>query len=506
MFSNGIDKQAAWKRIMKLDAGGKPIWWNLVNRDMWEGKNGAIWDIANGRWLLGEGSKASMRWADLSKPINERLASVVGYGDPKAWLKEFKKNKHKYTGDYISIVGKPRGMSGEQDYFEKAYVDYARRVLENNPKYSKWIADVNKMAKRRKFIDSVTELTPAEKDAKYHLYAIKDDVKGPLRAKLREIDEMPVIPTLTEFESYKPFVSTHHMANPRASVEAAKLAETHPEGLIPSVTSGPTYKRFYNPNHRVVVPGGAPRTKDEIDTFQRLDGRGIGNSPDYEATFGSSYYPNAKRTHVRPNSFVNSELGIPDAQVAEAAKLGITPKTRQSANRSVVYKGSANAIHMPRARIGQELRDAELDIISKYLPPKAMRAARLYDDLAPDQETLERTRWYTPWSHIAGGYAFDDFDAPLVQLNGEQLKRLRELYKSNVQSFRDAVQDYVKTAQLNIDIFHPEIIKHLPSLKRKQYYRSWIRDKDHAVRDKFPDPTLRHVMREARPDLFTYEW
>lgn len=503
MFSNGIDKQAAWKRIMKLDAGGKPIWWNLVNRDMWEGKNGAIWDIANGRWLLGEGSKASMRWADLSKPINERLASVVGYGDPKAWLKEFKKNKHKYTGDYISIVGKPRGMSGEQDYFEKAYVDYARRVLENNPKYSKWIADVNKMAKRRKFIDSVTELTPAEKDADYNLNSITIRAREPLRKKMHEIAEMPVIPTLTEYESYKPFVSTHHMANPRASVAAAKLAETHPEGLIPSVTSRPTYKRFYNPNHRVVVPGSAPRTQEEIDAFQRLDEKGLGNSPDYEATFGSSYYPNARVTYTTPNKTSISELGITDDQIAEYA--GTTPKTLQSANRSVIYKGSTRANHMPLARIGQEARDADLNAISKYLPPKSIRAYRLYHDIAPDQEALERTRWYTPWAHMAGGYAFDDFDAPLVKLNSEQLKRLRELYKSNVQSFRDEVQNYIKTVHQNLEA-RPDIIKHLPSLKRKQYYRALARDKDHAARRKFPDPTLRHVMLEARPDLFTYEW
>jgi hypothetical protein len=88
MLLGGIDKQAAWKRIMKLDIAGKPVEWKLLSRPMWANSNGSVWNFATNSWMPGsEGPKASMRWADLSKPINERLASVVGYGDPKAWLK-----------------------------------------------------------------------------------------------------------------------------------------------------------------------------------------------------------------------------------------------------------------------------------------------------------------------------------------------------------------------------------------------------------------------------------
>ena len=408
-----LDKQAFYKKLLKLDRAGGHIFPVSFNTNL---------------------ANSSMRYADLSKPIAERLAKVVGWGDPKEWLK----SKADRFAEYKHILGTPKA-----DDFVNGYGAYLMRVMDKDPKYKTWMSRLARLRDRKN--NPIIKLTPAEEEISKQYGSIYNTPEvQQLSDKVDEIKSMSgIIPTLTEYRSNRPFVSTHHMANLEASSRAAKLAESSPgpDGLIPSVTSGPTYKNYYNKNHRINSSDAPPRTQKELDEYWN-DKELVENSPDYEATF-SSNYPNAKSIYVRPNSFVNSELGITDDQVAEAAKLGLTARTLQSMDRSAVYKGRRVANHMPAIKVLEESSMAPIRPILDIMPDAKKRHLQkmLLSAFHGRVDGNADTRWYAPLSHMAGGYAFDDFDAPLVKLHGEQVARLRNLYNANVQSFRDSVSN-----------------------------------------------------------------
>lgn len=313
---------------------------------------------------------------------------------------------------------------------------------------------------------------------------------------------MQAIPTLTEYRVDKPYTSTHHMADVWNSREASRLAETHPNGLVPSIPSGPTYKHYYNKYHRVNHPGGV-RNKEDISAYQSGT-RSVDSSPDYETTLDQQ--PEVLNEYVNRDPVAISELGITDDQIEEAIASGLTPKTLQSLDNSIIYKGKGRGNHISDKQIDARINQMSTNVISDYMTEAAKR--RLARDGAI-AASITDTLWYSPLSHMSGGYAFSDFNAPLIKLNDKQRARLQELLEANVQSFEDTVrgaEDNMRQAIKDAIAKNPNRERGMRMLahgRSKRIAAERIDRKLNETRHVF-SPPLPHSMRRLRVvrDLF----
>lgn len=410
-YFSGIEKQSAYKILRAGDRYGGKL-------------HNAIMNLSYSQGLPPSSYKSSMRYADLGVPLKTRLAMVVGEGDPQQWIAALKRDPSKFR-EYKTVLGTPSNVKG--DYY-RGYVDYLRRAFEKDPTLQRKVRRYKQLETRENGLRGIVDNTPSYKEFE----TAYKEVMTPLQAKFNEIREMDQIPTITVYTANKPFPTTHHMASGELSRKAIKAAEGAEGDFIPSVTGGPTYVDHYNEVHRINRPG-SKRTPEELAHYQKTD-TNIGSSPDYEATFIYPNLPSAKAVYTVHNPVTEAELGV------KAIAPTISAKTLQSADRGTLYKGRQLANNQPPHAAAAKASKALEDVFSKILNGKV--SDFVLNKIKPASMDVSDAgqRWYTPWSHLSSGYAVHDLDAPLIRLNGNQINKLRKLYKANTASFDETLQ------------------------------------------------------------------
>lgn len=444
-YFSGIEKQSAYKILRAGDVYGGKL-------------HSAITNLKYSQGLLPRSS--SMRYADLSVPVKTRLAMVVGEGDPQQWIATLKRDPYKFR-EYKKVLGTPSNVKG--DYY-KGYIDYLRRAFEKDPTLQRKVRRYKQLETRGDGLRGIVDNTPSYKEFE----TASKEVMTPLMAKFNEMLEMDKIPTITAYTSNKPFPTTHHMASGEFSRKAMKAAEGAEGDFIPSVTEGPIFGPHYNKVHRINRPG-SKRTPEELAHYQKTD-TNIGSSPDYEATFIYPNLPSAKAVYTVHNPVTEAELGV------KATDPTISAKTLQSADRGTLYKGRQLANNQPQHAAGVKAAKALEEVFSKILNGKVSDFIRNKNKIKPAGVDMSDAgqRWYTPWAHLSSGYALHDHNAPLIRLNGNQINKLRKLYKANTDSFDETLQaTLASTEKLLRERMTPEIIrtiraKTLADLTRQQ--------------------------------------
>jgi hypothetical protein len=391
----------------------------------------------------------SMRFADLSTGVKGRLQTAaskapVPYLDPRDWLRDAKKRKYWFGGSWFDdykhdlfdnetyYSNKMSGADRRYDFFD-LYKKYLERASAQDPKLSRLARRTKQLKSRR---DALTQ-------AKTDDGGLSDELGNRVAELMQQYNldtrSKRNIPTLTVYEANTTFPTTHHLASAELSSRANKLAAEADSSVefIPSVP-GTGYMYNRNPFHRIHRPG-QERTLDDV-----LEARAntlIGSSNEYEAAFDKLHTPNAKAIYSRLTPDVQSFLGVTEDQIAHYAP------DLQSLSRMALYKGRRDGSTMPPVAKLLMMSGKTTDRLSDIMPSRyAQQVTRSYG-VKPDIDGL---RWYTPWTHMGSGYAVGEEAAlttPWVKLNTEQIAKLRNLYKQDVENTHaatDAIADTFK--------------------------------------------------------------
>lgn len=388
----------------------------------------------------------SMRFADLSTGVKGRL-QAAGIklpareldDAPAPWMRsrmygrrplvagkwEFDKYKRALTGnDYYS---KKTGHDRRNDFFD-LYKKYLERASAQDPELSRLVRRTKQLKSRR---DSLAQAKVDEKQ-------IQSELQNPTQKLLGKYNiwgNRKDIPTLTVYEANTAFPTTHHLANADLSRRATRLAAEADDSVefIPSVP-GTGHMDHRNPFHRIHRPG-QERTMDDV--LAARDNPRIGSSNEYEATFDKLHAPNAKVVYSRLTPDAQSFLGVTDDQITRYAP------DLQSLSRMALYRGKRDGSTMaPVSKLALVARKTA-EGLSDLMPSKY--AKQFTRSIAVPDSTL---RWYTPWSHMGSGYAVGEEAAlttPWVRLNTEQIAKLRNLYKQDVENAHAAADDIANT-------------------------------------------------------------
>lgn len=426
LFSEFLEKQAgAMSRIKGLDIVSDMQ--NVINR-----LSPAPKDLP----VVG-----SIRFADLSTGVKGRLRTAASKSatpdqDPKGWLRSTKMRPRRpwdggWFDDYKrALVGVTSGtVHGRRLDFLALYKKYLERASYQDPKFSRIVDRAKQLKSRRDY------LTHAKTDDGGLSTELKE--LGASLTKKHNLDTKRDIPTLTVYEANTAFPTTHHMANAELSRRANKLAAEADDSVefIPSVHGSGFYTNR-NSFHRIHRPG-QERTMDDV--LAARANKLIGSSNEYEASFDKLHAPNAKAVYSRLTPDAQSFLGVTDDQITRYAP------DLQSLSRMALYKGRRDGSAMPWQSklelLARKTADSLSDIMhSRYADQFTSR--HRFDPVG------DELRWYTPWTHMGSGYAVGEKEAltaPWVKLNTEQIAKLRNLYKQDVENTYAYVNDVANT-------------------------------------------------------------
>jgi hypothetical protein len=433
LFSEFLEKQAAgaMSRIKKLDIVSDIQ--NVINRlSPTPHVNYGELPDAN-----------SMRFADLSTGVKGRLQAAARELDaaPKPWMRTpwgkrvagkwaFDEYKQALTGGDYRVTGYDR-----RNNFFDLYKKYLERASAQDPKFSRLARRVKQLKSRRDFLGQV----------KTDDGGLKDEVGRRVSELARKynLDTKRDIPTLTVYEADTAFPTTHHLASAELSSRANRLAAEADDSVefIPSVP-GTGFGNNRNPFHRIHRPG-QERTLDDV--IAARENKSIGSSNEYEAAFDKLNTPNVKAIHSKITPDAQSFLGITADQMASYAP------DMQSLSRMALYKGRRDGSTVtPTAKLLMMYRKAT-DRLSEIMPYRYAQQLTRNFDVPSNADEL---RWYTPWAHMGSGYAVGEASAlntPWVKLNTEQVAKLRELYKQDLENTRAATDEIANTVRDTIN-------------------------------------------------------
>lgn len=432
IFSEFLEKQAAgaMSRIKSLDVVADNIT-NVINR------------LSPTQYSDLPAFK-SMRFADLSTGVKGRLqaAAIRSGTTPTDWLRLAKRRpwyrgsnsggwfdeyKNELFNSYYDGSFVPEKISGyDRRYtFLDLYKKYLERASAQDPKFSR-IVDRTKQLKSRR--DSLEQ---AKTDDGGLYNELKDRVYQ--RMQKSTLGDHRDIPTLTVYEANTTFPTTHHLASAELSSRANRLAAEADDSaeFIPSVP-GTGFMGNRNPFHKIHRPG-QERTWDDV--IAARENKLIGSSNEYEAAFDKLNAPHVKAIYSRLTPDAQSFLGVTDDQIVHYAP------DLQSLSRMALYKGRRDGSTMPftskLSLLARKATDSLRDIMhARYAKQLVHRSS--------GDPAATGLRWYTPWAHMGSGYAVGEdaaLSAPWVKLNTEQVAKLRNLYKQDVENTHAAADD-----------------------------------------------------------------
>ena len=308
------------------------------------------------------------------------------------------------------------------------YENYLKRVVQNgrDPR----IVDYLKYTRKKNALDRFAQ--PGHTQL--------SDVLSPDRFSSIFAIEPPAL--LKKYKVRTPYATTHHLANPEASLQANARALETPNDVTYVENPAPDrgWKNWRSTQFRVNRPGQR-WTEDEMK--QMLTSDDLDGTPLYETVFnkGTKEFPAPIAAYVADTPEIRKTLDIPESvksvpianvqdPLVDFVYKG-TEGNRGAASFEGLYNGLRDGLHSTAPE--QYRKNSVIDtVLSSWM-----------GDLGAPQHTareLSQPRWFAPAAKTSAGY-IGAADKNLIRLDADALARYRELVAGKSDMVRTAIRD-----------------------------------------------------------------
>lgn len=247
---------------------------------------------------------------------------------------------------------------------------------------------------------------------------------------------------LKKYKVKTPYATTHHLADPEASLQANARALETPNDVTYVENPAPErgWKNWRSTQFRVNRPGQR-WTEDEMN--QMLTSNNLSGTPLYETVFneGTKEFPTPLAAYVADTPEVRKVLNIPESvksvpiadvqdplvdfvyKGTEARRVGLTPEK--------LYNGLRDGLRNTAPE--QYRKNGVMDVVLSYWA----------DAMGIPQHAalgLNQPRWFAPAAKTSAGY-IGAADKNFIRLDADTLARYRELLADGSDMLSTSIRD-----------------------------------------------------------------
>ena len=266
------------------------------------------------------------------------------------------------------------------------------------------------------------------------------DVLGPVQFSTAFAVEPPALPK--KYKVKTPYATTHHLADPEASLQANARALETPNDVTHIENPAPErgWNNWRSTQFRVNRPGQR-WTEDEMK--QMLTSNNLSGTPLYETVFnrGTKEFPTPLAAYVADTPEVRKVLNIPESvksvpiadvqdplvdfvyKGTEASRVGVTPEK--------LYNGLRDGLRNTAPE--RYRKNGAIDVVLSYWA----------DAMGIPQHAalgLNQPRWFAPAAKTSAGY-IDAADKNFIRLDADTLARYRELMADRSDILSTSIRD-----------------------------------------------------------------